>query len=565
MKKALFLTAAVLAAVLVSVLFTLPPRRLALAAPTDGAVGGLLHVHTNRSDGLSSPDQVAAAAARAGLAFVVFTDHGDATRTPDAPAYRSGVLCLDGVEISTTGGHYIAIDMPASPYPLGGEARDVVEDVRRLGGFGIVAHPDSPKPQLRWTDWNAPFDAVELLNPDTSWRILADRPGFSPKWTLFSALLQYPLRAPETMARLIQPTGALEAWNAAARRRRVVALAGADAHARLALRNGDPGDGTPALPLPGYESSFRLMSVRVRIDRPLSGAATSDAAVVMRAVRNGHAYTAVDGIASPPSFTFTAANDHGLVNQGDILGAGGAVQLHVQSNAPPGFTTVVHEGTRVLSSVRDTQDLTVHAQAGPGVYWAEIVSNLGAPPVTWIRSNPIYVRVPLESMSAAPIGPVETRSLLDPAETAGRLELSKASGAIERLDGSEVRLRVRANLEGGEPTNQAVALVFDTPAGVAESSRVALRLRADRPMRLSVQLRGGQGATAGDRWIRSVYVDTAWRDYTLPFADFVRAGAVHTQAPALADVRSLMLVVDLTNTKPGFSGTINVQSLGVER
>ena len=40
------------------------------------------------------------AAARAGLKFVVFTDHGDATRPPNPPTYRSGVLCLDGVEVS---------------------------------------------------------------------------------------------------------------------------------------------------------------------------------------------------------------------------------------------------------------------------------------------------------------------------------------------------------------------------------------------------------------------------------------------------------------------------------
>ena len=42
------------------------------------------------------------------------------------------------------------IGLPVAPYPLGGEARDVLEDVRRLGGFGIVAHPDSPKEALRW-------------------------------------------------------------------------------------------------------------------------------------------------------------------------------------------------------------------------------------------------------------------------------------------------------------------------------------------------------------------------------------------------------------------------------
>ena len=169
--KKLFLgTAALVAAVVVFAAVTLPPARLLLPAESDGAVPGIVHVHTIRSDGRGTPDEIAAAAARAGLKFVVFTDHGDATRTPDRPMYRSGVLCLDAVEISTTGGHYIAIDMPASPYPLGGEARDVVEDVKRLGGIGIVAHPDSPKPELRWREWVAPFDAIEVER-------LEDEPG----------------------------------------------------------------------------------------------------------------------------------------------------------------------------------------------------------------------------------------------------------------------------------------------------------------------------------------------------------------------------------------------------
>ena len=39
----------------------------------------------DRSDGRGTPEQIAHAAARAGLKFVVITDHGDATRTPDPP------------------------------------------------------------------------------------------------------------------------------------------------------------------------------------------------------------------------------------------------------------------------------------------------------------------------------------------------------------------------------------------------------------------------------------------------------------------------------------------------
>src|SRR5882672_6033515 len=181
------------------VYFTIPPRRLALTPTDDGTIAGVIHIHTDRSDGLSGPDEIAVAAARAGLKFIVFTDHGDGTRRPDPPTYRSGVLCLDGVEISTTGGHYIALDMPPSPYPLGGEPRDVIDDVHRLGGFGIAAHPDSPKVELRWREWSAPFDGIEMLNPDTSWRLWAQQPGWRSKWQLFTAVVEYPFRPAETI------------------------------------------------------------------------------------------------------------------------------------------------------------------------------------------------------------------------------------------------------------------------------------------------------------------------------------------------------------------------------
>ena len=82
------------------VLFLTGPRRgIRLPAGPPDVLRGAFHVHTTRSDGALDKDAVAAAAARAGLQFAVFTDHGDATDPPDPPAYIHGVLCIDGVEI----------------------------------------------------------------------------------------------------------------------------------------------------------------------------------------------------------------------------------------------------------------------------------------------------------------------------------------------------------------------------------------------------------------------------------------------------------------------------------
>lgn len=566
--------AALVAAVVVLVAVTAPPRALTLAPAVDGTVPGVLHVHTNRSDGLSGPDEIAAAAARAGLKFLVFTDHGDATRRPDPPQYRSGVLCLDAVEISTAGGHYIAIDMPPSPYPLAGEARDVVEDVRRLGGFGIAAHPDSPKPELKWREWTAPFDGIELLNPDTAWRLWMDAAKSSDmKWTarkrLVFALLDYRYRPAESIASLIQPSRAVMNWESATRRRRVVAIAGADAHAKIAPRNADPGDSRFALPFPGYEPSFRVLSVHVRTDRPLSGSnASADAAVLMRAIRSGHLYAAVDAVATPASFEFTASNDHGTVHEGDEIGAGGPITLAVRSNAPAAFTTNVWKGTSVLSGDHHEPQFSVGTSGEPAVYWVEIRATGQPNPLTWLRSNPIYVRGPVAAAAALARPPATIHeAIFDGRTTAGwrtehdptSLTAVEAAPLVNTAD-----LRFRYGLAGGASVGQVVALVYDTPQGVAASDRFSFSIRAEHPMRVSVQLRGGGASGEQQRWQRSIYADTVQQEHTIYFDDLTPVEPSTPLHPDLAAIRSILLVVDATNTKPGDSGRIWLRSATLE-
>lgn len=572
MRRSLLATAALVAAVAVFVLASLPPRPITLPATwDDGTVAGILHIHTNRSDGRSSPEVVAAAAARAGLDFIILTDHGDATRRPDPPMYRSGVLCIDAVEISTTGGHYVALDLPVSPYPLGGEPRDVVDDVARMGGFGIAAHPDSPKEELRWHDWQAPFDGLELVNPDTSWRKRTSARGWRARARLADALLTFPFRAPETIGALLAPSPALiDAWSAQLERHQVVGLAGIDAHAKLELRAGDPGDNRYSLPVPGYESTFRALSVHVTPSDPLTGDASADARRLLDGIRHGRLYTAIDAWASPPAFELIASNENGTVSEGQALNAAGPLTVRVRSNAPPLFETRILSGSSVVEARRGNGDFSVTLDGAPAVYRVEIHRpDTGAGPA-WLTSNPVYIRpaqVPETPAAAPPI--VAGRTALFNGRTQEGWFVEHDPTALVALDvvsmdGGQA-LQIRYGLAGGTNVGQYGGAVVDLPQGIEGYDRMTFGARSDRPMRISVQVRADIPGGRTERWQRSVRIDAGNSEHTVDLGDMRPVGLT---APALipaASVRAILFIVDTTNTKPGASGRFWLKDVRLER
>ena len=204
MKRTLILVLAILIAV-IAVYRSLPPNAQRLATNTVDGVRGAIHVHSRRSDGSGTPQQIAVAAARAGLQFVVLTDHGDGTRTPARPVYYSGVLEVDALEVSGNDGHVVVLGLDKAPYPLGGDVRDIIEDVSRLGGMAIAAHPGSPKPQLKWTEWSAPFDGIEWLNGDSESR--------DESWLAHTrVLLTYPLAPAASMDQIVTSCSKAIQW-----------------------------------------------------------------------------------------------------------------------------------------------------------------------------------------------------------------------------------------------------------------------------------------------------------------------------------------------------------------
>jgi hypothetical protein len=551
-RLALRLTAALVAAVFLLILATTPSRPLAASGTVSDAirartVAGAVHVHSIRSDGTGDRDAIAVAAARAGLQFVIVTDHGDGVRQPDPAAYLHGVLCMDAVEVSTNGGHVIALDMPAAPYPLGGEAAAVVEDINRLGGMAIAAHPESSKPELAWADDELPLAGIEWLNLDSAWRS-------ATKARAMKAALGALTRPGPAVARVLdRPDGALARWDAVTTRGPLVGLAGHDAHGGIGRTEGG-GQWAPAGPS-SYTASFAAFSTRVVLEEPLSGDADADARRILTSLRTGRAFTAIDGLASSAFVDFHGMSSGTEIRMGEEQPFSEGAALLFRATAPADASAVLlRNGSTVANAT--AADLQFQVKE-PGAYRVEVRHTSANVPL--IVTNPIYF-VGRQPNIPPPEDRLRATTVVD---------LSDANGVIEKDPGSSATLSqgrgswtLHFKLREGERVSQYVALAFPLPQGLPGFDTISFDASSLSPLRVSVQLRFE--SAGGARWRRSVYVDADGESTEVPVAGLVGADRPEPVPPART-ASSLLFVVDLTNALPGSSNQLHFQNLRLSR
>ena len=139
------------------------------------------HTHSFFSgDGVSSPEEMIAAARRKGLHGFALTDHN----TCEGIAYMlkkglmrpdglpvDGFLVIPGVEVSTSDGHLLCLGVTL-PNMKGEPARVVCEAIHERGGLAIAPHPyDYFRSALGESALKAlPVDAVEVYNSATTFQ-----------------------------------------------------------------------------------------------------------------------------------------------------------------------------------------------------------------------------------------------------------------------------------------------------------------------------------------------------------------------------------------------------------
>lgn len=149
------------------------PAPVAVPGTRSAWYRGDMHLHTVHSDGRRTQPELIAAARDAGLDFIGSSEHNTHSAQLSWGQHTpSDFLVINGEEVTTRAGHWIAMGLPANSWvdwryrPADDQLRKQTARVRRLGGIAFACHPFVPIPSTKWDfgyDYAA-MDAVEVWN-----------------------------------------------------------------------------------------------------------------------------------------------------------------------------------------------------------------------------------------------------------------------------------------------------------------------------------------------------------------------------------------------------------------
>ena len=344
---------------------------------------GNLHVHTPYSDGTALHADVARAASKAGLDFVIVTDHN--VWVDGVEGYYDNVLLLVGEELHDVrcrpqANHLLAFNAETELAPLAGDVQRLIDGALEEGGFCFLAHPfersspvDAGLEAIPWNRWDVNgYTGIEL------WNYMSEFKGLlrNKLWAIFYAFwpavgIRGPYRATLTKWDELLADGS-----------RIAAIGGADAHA-------DTYAAGPVrkVVLP-YRYLFRCVNTHVLTAVPLNGELSHDKALVYEALRSGRTWVGYDLPASTAGFRFEARSMINQAAMGEELVRTGATTFEVRTPEAADIKLVC-DGEPVARAGGRTLTYTT---ARPGVYRVEVYRRFLLERRGWIFSSPIYVR-----------------------------------------------------------------------------------------------------------------------------------------------------------------------------
>jgi len=340
---------------------------------------GCLHMHTQDSDGTATHAEVIGFGAEVGLDFLLFTDHMTLKSKGRYEGYHNDLLVIVGYEHNDLPdkNHFLIFDSP-QVYDAELSAREYVAHCATDGALGIIAHPDERRPEdgkyppYPWQDWSIEgYHGIELWNQMSEWTERLAEVGPLGKVSLLFSPRKFMI-AP--------PTETLQRWDEASQKRRIVGVAGVDAHA-FPFHIGPK----KVIIFP-YKVHFRSLQNHIILSKPLAKDSASAQRQLLNAIRSCQLYFSNRRRGDARGFQFIATSG------ANTAICGGALASHVDSrlyvSAPHrGEIRLIRNGSTVLRVQSTELEFT---PSESGLYRIEVLRD----GYGWIYSNHIRLGLP---------------------------------------------------------------------------------------------------------------------------------------------------------------------------
>lgn len=322
---------------------------------------GILHSHSYLShDSKISQKDIIAACEEAKIDFLCMTDHPSPRSLLDGLEGMHGrTFFIVGAEVN----HFLAIDIHT---PVGnGNSQETVDRTHAQGGLAFVAHSEE------FTDWDTrEYEGMEIYNIHTDLKDEQDSKNMQKLIAKLPRLLQ----EPEWALTLIfdEPKGLVAQWDKLTQERRVVGVAGNDAHQNVNVMG---------VQLDPYARSIGFVNTHI-----FSVGLTKES--ILDALRSGHVYVCFERFAPGKGFSFTGESGQAVALMGDEIAW--SEDLVLRAVFPQeARITLVRNGEAIEKAQSEEATFRVRE---PGVYRVEAKVTARGKLWPWIYSNPIYVR-----------------------------------------------------------------------------------------------------------------------------------------------------------------------------
>jgi hypothetical protein len=336
---------------------------------------GVAHIHSVDSDGSQTVPEIISIGRELGLDFLLFSDHMTLNSLHlGLEGWHGKTFVLVGYEMHDQSNinHYLAFDVDQV---LPGEltAKEYVEGVKKMGGLGIIAHPDETRdlpnfPPYPWTAWDAKgFDGIEIWNQMSEWmeglnRINQFKMFISPRRILTSP-------TPKT----------LRIWDQLNAKGKVCGISGVDVHAypyRL---------GPFTFVIFPYKVQFKSLRMHLLLIEALSSDNRTAKSQIIQAIRDCRVFISNYRRGDARGFLFYAQSKNRIVGMGESISTSEKVSFSVRTPAECKIR-ILRDGN-LVKEVKARQ-LSYETQE-PGNYRVEAYKGKRG----WIFSNHIRVTV----------------------------------------------------------------------------------------------------------------------------------------------------------------------------